>query len=398
MKYSNVISNLEESATLALAQKVRELKAEQKPVIGLTLGEPDFDTPIHIRQAAARAMENGHTHYPPVPGIPELRHAITAKFERENQLRFQPSQIVVSNGAKQTLYNLVMSLTNPGDEAILPAPYWVSYYAMLHLGKVKTQVVPTTFEQNYKILPHQLEEYINEKTKLFFLTTPSNPTGSMYTKEELEALADVLRKYPQVCIISDEIYEHIVFDQEHVSIASFPFLKDRTIVVNGFSKGYAMTGWRLGYMAAPEPIAKLCTKFQGQCTSGANTFAQWGAVAALNGEMNETYKMRESFRQRRDVVFELLKDIPGIRIQKPNGAFYLYPDLSEYLGKTVKDEGRTIENINQLCSFLLEEVHLALVPGSAFGTKQHVRISYAYNREILEEGMERLSKGLEMLT
>lgn len=397
MNYSNLISSLEESATLALAQKVRELKSENVPVIGLTLGEPDFDTPAHIRKAAYHALENGHTHYPPVPGIPKLRRAIADKLQRENHIAYEPGQIVVSNGAKQSLYNIVMSLTNPGDEAILPAPYWVSYYAMLHLAQVNAHVVQTDYEHDYKIQPEQLRELLNKKTRLFFLTTPSNPTGSMYSWQELAALVEVLKEFPHVMIIADEIYEHIAFDQPHVSIATFDQVKEQTIVVNGFSKGYAMTGWRLGYIAAPRPIADLCIKLQGQCTSGANTFAQWGAVEALNGDMKPTYDMRDAFKVRRDHIFNLLSIIPGIQIKRPAGAFYFYPDVSYYLGKHASGWGQ-ITDILSFCEYLLETVHLAVVPGNAFGTTNHIRISYAYDLKILEEGIKRLAHALEKIT
>ncbi|MCL4154496.1 UNVERIFIED_CONTAM: hypothetical protein GTU68_045259 [Idotea baltica] len=396
MEFSNIITSLEPSATLSISKKVRELKAEGKDVIGLTLGEPDFDTPVHIREAAKKALDDGYTHYPPVTGYPELRQAIVDKLLRDNGLTYSPSQIVVSTGAKQSLYNIILAMINPGDGAILPAPFWVSYHGILHLAQADISILPTTFESNYKISPEQLEAAIKPHTKLFFLTSPSNPSGSMYSREEIAALVEVLERHPQVKIISDEIYEYITFGLEHISIASFESVYDRTIVVNGFSKGYAMTGWRLGYIAAPLEIAKLSEKLQGQCTSGANAFAQQGAIAALTGGMESVIEMRDEFHSRRDMMFDKLSAIKGLKVNKPDGAFYFYPDFAEFLGRSTPN-GTIIQNIDELCMFLIESTGLALVTGSAFGTSSHARLSYAYSVETLNDAIGRLSEGLSRL-
>lgn len=396
MKYSQIISSLAESATLGIAKKVRQLKEEGRNVIGLTLGEPDADTPAHISEAAKKALNDGYTHYPPVAGYANLREAICDKLKRENGLNYSPDQIVVSTGAKQSLYNLILALLNPGDGAVLPAPYWVSYHAQLHLAQAETEVIMTSVESSYKITPEQLEAAIKPHTKLFILTTPSNPTGSMYSREELAGLVEVLERHPEVLIISDEIYEHITFGKEHVSIGTFESVADRVIIVNGFAKGYAMTGWRLGYIAAPKEIADLCEKLQGQCTSGANSFAQQGAVAALTGPMDATYSMRDEFHRRRDMMYKKLTAIDGLKVNLPDGAFYFYPDLSAFLGG-ITPSGETVANIDDLCLYLLDAEGLALVPGSAFGTDAHVRISYAYANDVLDDGVGRLARALESL-
>ena len=396
MQYSHLISSLEESATLALAKKVRQLKAQGKDVIGLTLGEPDFDTPEHIREAAKTALDQGFTHYPPVSGYPALKEAIAAKLKRDNGLDYDLSQIVVSTGAKQSLFNVVFALMNPGERAILPAPYWVSYHAMLHLTQAEIYTIQTSIQDQYKLSARQLSEAMTPTTKLVFLTTPSNPTGSMYNQEELAGLVAVLEQYPGVYIISDEIYEHITYGTEHISLASFPSIADRVITVNGFSKGYAMTGWRLGYIAASAEVAALCEKVQGQCTSGANSFAQQGAIAALTGDMEPTYAMRDAFRKRRDFMYEELGKIEGIQANLPDGAFYFYPDFADFLKKKTP-AGSHIDTIDELCFYLIEEVGLVLVPGSAFGTETHARISYAYSMDNLQEGLARLKEGLEKL-
>lgn len=396
MSFSEIIVSLEESATLALAQRVRELKAEGRDVIGLTLGEPDFDTPAFICEAAKAALDAGMTHYPPVPGLASLREAISAKFKRDNGLNYSPDQIVVSTGAKQSLYNIVQVLLNPGDEVILPAPYWVSYMAMIHIARGKANILQTGVEDAYKITPDQLEAAITPNTKLLFLCTPSNPSGSMYTREELTALVAVLEKHPHVYIIADEIYEHITYGTEHVSLGTYEAVADRVITVNGFSKGFAMTGWRLGYIGAPKDVAKLCIKLQGQVTSGANAFAMQGAVAALEGNLDATYAMRDAFRERRDNLYQKLQAIPGVKTTLPDGAFYFYPDLGEFIGKTTPG-GKKIENIGELCLYLIESHNVVLVPGSAFGTATHARISYAYSMESLNTAMERLATGLGQL-
>ncbi|MEZ4826658.1 MAG: pyridoxal phosphate-dependent aminotransferase [Bacteroidia bacterium] len=396
MKYSQIISSLAESATLGIAKKVRQLTAEGRNVIGLTLGEPDYDTPVHIREAAKKALDDGFTHYPPVAGYANLREAIANKLKRENGLDYKADQIVVSTGAKQSLYNVVLSVLNPGDGAIVAAPYWVSYDAMFHMAQAKTTVIPTSVESDYKFTADQLEAAIQPETRLFILTSPSNPTGSMYSREELEAIVAVLEKHPQVLIISDEIYEHITFGKPHISIGTFPSVADRVIIVNGFSKGYAMTGWRLGYIAAPKEIADLTEKLQGQSTSGATAFAQIGAVAALNGPQDTVVAMREEFHRRRDLVYAKLCAIEGLKVNLPDGAFYFYPDLSAFLGSTTP-EGKVIGDIDDLCLYLLDAEGLAVVPGSAFGTDSHIRLSYAYATDVLEDGIGRLTRALRAL-
>lgn len=396
MGFSELITSLAPSATLAISQKVRDLKDQGRDVIGLTLGEPDMDTPIHIREAAKKALDEGYTHYPPVPGYPALREAIVAKLKRDNNLHYTPNQIVVSTGAKQSLYNVVQAILNPSDAALLIAPYWVSYEAMVYLSKAEKQVVVTGIENNYKVTPEQLDEAMKENTRLVFLTTPSNPTGSMYSREELAELVKVLEKYPYAYIISDEIYEYITFGLEHVSLGTFESIFDRVITVNGFSKGFAMTGWRLGYIAAPLEIAKLCNKVQGQVTSGANAFAQMGAIAGLTESLEPTFKMRDEFQKRKDMMFTKLSAIDGLRVNMPDGAFYFYPDFADFLGR-VAPNGKRIENIDDLCLYLIDEVGLALVPGTAFGTETHARISYAYSVDTLNDAVSRLSNGLGML-
>ncbi|MEM6766614.1 MAG: pyridoxal phosphate-dependent aminotransferase [Bacteroidota bacterium] len=396
LNYSERISSLKESATLALAQRVRELKAEGKDVIGLTLGEPDFDTPTHIKDAAAAALAAGHTSYPPVAGIPELRKAIAEKFRNENKLEVDVPNVAVSTGGKQTLYNVISCLLNPGDEVILPAPYWVSYRAQLELASANIKEVLCGIEQQYKLTPTQLEAELTPDTKLLILTTPSNPSGSMYTQEELEAIGEVVARYPNLYVISDEIYEHIIYEVAHFSIGSIAAIKDRVITVNGFAKGFAMTGWRLGFMAGPEKLVKLCMKLQGQVTSGANTFAQWGAVTALTSDLGPTYQMRDSFRSRRDDLYQKLSAIPHVDTLLPDGAFYFYPDLQAYL-HTISPEGRKITTIDELCLYLIEEGGVVVVPGSAFGTQSHVRISYAYAVDMLHKAVDRLGDALTSL-
>lgn len=397
MNFSTLISSLEESATLGIAKKVRELKGQGRDIVGLTLGEPDADTPEHIRAAAKKALDDGITHYPPVAGIPELREAIAAKLRKENHLPYQAANILVSTGAKQSLYNVALALMNPGDEAILLAPYWVSYSAMVHLAQGKSVVLESSIDTGYKVSPEQLEAAITPKTKLVFLNSPSNPSGAMYSKEELGALVAVLEKHPHVYAISDEIYEHLSYDQEHVSLGTWASIFDRVITVNGFSKGFAMTGWRLGYIAAAKEIISICEKLQGQCTSGANAFSQKGAVAALTQSLSPTFEMRDEFLRRRNMMFEALQAIEGVQVIMPEGAFYFYPDLTHFLGKTTP-AGEKVKTIEELCLYLLDEEGLALVPGSAFGTRSHVRISYAYAPAILEDAVTRMGRGLTKLT
>ncbi len=394
---SHLIQSLEESATLGISKKVRELTAAGKDVIGLTLGEPDFDTPVHIRDAAKKALDDGFTHYPPVTGLPELRDAIAAKLKRENGLNYSRNNILVSTGAKQSLYNVVVAMLNPGDEMVVPAPYWVSYEAMTYLAQAKLVAVPTDIASGYKMSPEQLEAAISPRTKLVLLNTPSNPTGSMYSKDELAGLVAVLERYPHIHIIADEIYEHLTYGLEHYSVGRFDSIFERVITVNGFSKGYAMTGWRLGYIAAPQAVCDLAEKLQGQVTSGANAFAMKGAVAALEGGLETTYAMRDAFKTRRDALYQQLKAIDGLEVNLPDGAFYFYPDAKNFFGRRTP-QGKRIENIEDLCFHLLDEAGLAVIPGNAFGTETHIRISYAYAQEILDEAASRLADGLRKLT
>lgn len=393
---SQLINSLAESATLGISKKVRELKAEGKDVIGLTLGEPDFDTPSHIRAAAKQALDDGYTHYPPVTGLPELRDAIAAKLKRENGLTYERKHIMVSTGAKQSLYNIVVALLNPGDEMVVPAPYWVSYSAMTHLAQATLVPVLTEIEDGYKMTPEQLEAAITPRTKLLLLNTPSNPTGSMYSQEELAGLVAVLERHPHIYIISDEIYEHLTYGIAHYSLGRFESIFDRVITVNGFSKGYAMTGWRLGYIAAPIEVINMAEKLQGQITSGANAFAQKGAVAALEGGLETTYAMRDAFRVRRDSLYQKLKAIDGLEVNLPDGAFYFYPDVKNFMGKSTP-QGNKINNIEDFCFHLLDNVGLAVIPGNAFGTASHIRISYAYSQKILDDAAARLAEGLHQL-
>ena len=396
MTFSKLISSLEESATLGIAKKVRELKGQGRNVIGLTLGEPDGDTPEHIRNAAKKALDGGLTHYPPVAGIPELREAIAEKLRKENGLPYKAANVLVSTGAKQSLYNVVLAVMNPGDEAILLAPYWVSYDAMVHLAQGKSIVLPSSIDTEYKVSAAQIEAAITPKTKLLFLNSPSNPSGSMYSREELGEIVAVLERHPHVYVISDEIYEHMAYNLEHVSLGTWASIFDRVITVNGFSKGFAMTGWRLGYIAASLEIVDLCEKLQGQSTSGCTAFAQMGGVAALTESLAPTHAMVAEFRRRRDMLFEAMSAIEGLEVILPDGAFYFYPDLKIFSGRTTP-AGEKIENIEALCLYLLDAEGLALVPGSAFGTATHARISYAYAPAVLQDGVARLARALGSL-
>jgi aspartate aminotransferase len=393
---SSRISGLKESATILMAQKARELKAKGIRVVDLSLGEPDFSTPEYIRQAAKAAIDDGFSHYSPVAGFPELREAISEKFRTENQLDYKPSQIVVSTGAKQSLANLMLSLLGPGDEIIVPAPYWVSYMAQIQLAEATAVILNTSIDSDFKISVEQLENIITPKTKAFLFSSPCNPSGSVYTKNELAALAAVFYKHPQIVIISDEIYEYINFTEKHTSIGQFESISDRVVTVNGFSKGYAMTGWRLGYMGAPVWLAKGCIKMQGQFTSGANVIAQRAAITALQGPKDEILKMKAAFIRRRDLVIELLSGTKGLSINKPQGAFYLYPKVSGLFGK--KYEGNTIENANDLAMLLLEKAHVSLVTGEAFGSPEYIRISYANSEENLKLAASRIKEFIVKLT
>ncbi|HCD51022.1 MAG TPA: aspartate aminotransferase [Balneolaceae bacterium] len=390
--------NLQPSATLKVTGRAKELKREGKSIVSLSAGEPDFKTPKHICDAAIQAINEGQHGYTMNPGTPELREAICAKLKRDNDFDYDPSQIICSNGAKQSVGFALLALVNKGDEVIIPAPYWVSYPEMTRLAEGTPVPVRTSFENNFRLTPDQLEEAITDKTKALILCSPSNPTGSCYSKDDLEGLAEVLRKYPDVVIISDEIYEYIVFDGEHVSILNVaPDLKDRTVVINGFSKGFAMTGWRLGYLAAHPDIVKAVSKIQSQETSAPSSISQAAGVAAYTNDLSEVEKMREQFSKRRDFMVESLNAIDGVSCFTPGGAFYVFPDISSFLGTKTAD-GKVMETSTDLCLYLLDEFGLAVVPGDAFGEPNGLRMSYAASIEDLEEAMDRFKKGLATLS
>ncbi len=389
------IARLTESETLQMAKLSRELKAQGKDIIDLSLGEPDFDTPLFIKEAAKKAIDDGYTKYTPVAGFLDLRQAIVAKLKRDNHLEYTPEQIVVSTGAKQSIANVVMVLVNPGDEVIIPAPYWVSYREIVKLAEGKFIVVPTSIENEFKMTPEQLEASITSKTKLFMFSSPCNPTGALYSKEELHALAQVFIRHPNVYIISDEIYEYINFIGKHETIAQFAELKDRVIIVNGCSKGYAMTGWRVGYTASTSEIAKACDKMQGQITSGTSAVSQRAALAAINGTLAETLAMKEAFLKRRNLVLEKLKQIPGIKSNHPDGAFYVFPDVSSYFGKSF--DTYQINTADDLCMYLIHEAGVSLVTGNAFGDARCIRISYATSEEKLNMALDRVASALSKL-
>jgi aspartate aminotransferase len=392
---SDRIAKLSESETLAMARLSRQLKAQGLDVINLSLGEPDFNTPDHIKQAAKDAIDKNFTFYTPVPGYEDLREAIVRKFKRENNLDFKTGQILVSTGAKHSIANAVLCTCNPGDEVIVPAPYWVSYKEIIKLAEAKAVYIKTLIENDFKITPEQLEKAITPKTKLFLFSSPCNPTGTVYTKDELRALAEVFAKHEHIFIISDEIYEHINFVGKHESIAQFENIRERVIIINGVSKGYAMTGWRIGYMAAPAEIFEACNKMQGQFTSGACSIAQKASIAALDGDISSVKTMLEKFRERRDLVVKLLREIPGMKVNVPQGAFYVFPNINQYFGKT--DGKTTVQNAPQLCDYILNKVYVALVPGDAFGDPDCFRLSYATSNELLVEAISRIRKALSEL-
>ncbi len=389
---SDRINSLPISQTLAMAAKTRELRNEGKDIIGLSLGEPDFNTPDFIKEAAIQAVNDNYNNYTPVNGYEELREAICRKFKRDNKLDYTPNQIVVSTGAKQSIANIAMVLLNPGDEVLLPAPYWVSYSAIATLAEATYKEIPSSIDTDFKITPEQLEAAITPKTKLIFFNSPNNPSGSKYTEKEYLALAEVLKKYPNIFILSDEIYEHINYEGENFSFARIPGLYDRTITVNGVAKAFAMTGWRVGYIGAPEWIAKACTKMQGQITSGTNCIAQRATIAALDAPVSKIQYMVDEFKSRRDIVIGLLNEIEGVKTNTPNGAFYLFPDVSAFFGKTLN--GTKIENASDFSLYLLEEAHVATVTGDAFGAPNCIRISYAASEPQLREAMARIKKAL----
>lgn len=392
---SQLLNRLSESATIAMARKATELKKSGVDVISLSLGEPDFDTPEVLKAAGIKAIEENITHYTPVPGILDVREAISQKFKRDNGLDYAPDQIVVSNGAKQSITNVVLSLVDPGEEVILPAPYWVSYADMVALAGGTSKVLATSIEHDFKIQPEALEAAITDKTRLLIYSSPCNPSGSVYTQSEIDALAEVLQRHPQVYIISDEIYELINFTGKHASIGTIPALKDRVITVNGVSKGFAMTGWRLGYIGAPTWIAKACSKVQGQVTSAPCSIAQVAAGAAVSADPAIADEMKSAFLKRRDIMIAGLSAIPGMKVNKPMGAFYLFPDVSELYGKSVGQ--RHINNAEDFAMYLLEEAHVATVGGGAFGTPECIRLSYAASEAQLQEAIRRISKAVEAL-
>lgn len=389
---SQRVQQMEESATIRMAQLARELKNQGHDVISLSLGEPDFDTPDHIKEAAKKALDDGYTKYTPVPGLIELREAVCTKFKRDNGLEFSPNQIVVSNGAKQCIANLCLALLDKDDEALILAPYWVSYSEIVKIAEGIPVLVKAGIDKDYKVTAEQVEAGITDRTRMLIFSSPCNPTGSVYTKEELEGIADVIAKYPNITIVSDEIYEYINFVGHHTSIGTFENVKDRTVTVNGFAKGFAMTGWRLGYMGAPLEVADACSKIQGQFTSGANSFGQKAAADALLGDMTPTNEMREEFLRRRDIMIGLLKDIPGFKVNKPTGAFYIFPDISAFFGKKAGD--RVIANADDFCEYILEIAHVGIVTGGAFGADECCRFSYAASEESLREAARRIKKAV----
>lgn len=392
---SERLASLSPSETLAMSQKSNELKAKGIDVINMSVGEPDFFTPDHIKAAAKKAVEDNFSFYSPVPGYPALRNAIVAKLRNENQLDYKPEQIVCSNGAKQSVCNVLLCIVDPGDEVIVPAPFWVSYVEMVKLAEGTNVIVSAGIDQDFKITPAQLEAAITPKTKALILCSPSNPTGSVYSKEELKGLADVLAKYPNVIVLSDEIYEHINYVGIHSSIAEFENIRDRVVIINGVSKAYAMTGWRIGWIAAPQWIASACNKLQGQYTSGPCSVSQKAAEVAYTGTQQPVEEMRVAFQRRRDMIVGLAKEIPGLKTAIPEGAFYIFPECDSYFGKSFGD--RVIENAGDLAMYLLEEGHVATVGGTAFGAPNCLRFSYATSDDNIVEAMQRVKEALARL-
>ncbi len=399
MQLSSNLLRFNEPETLKMAKLGRELRAQGFDVVDLSVGEPDFNTPDHIKEAAKKAIDENWSHYTPVAGYLDLREAICRKLLRDNGLAYTPQQIVVSTGAKQSIANVVLSTIDDDDEVIIPTPYWVSYSEIAKFARGKVILVSTTPESGFKITPKQLEAAITEKTKLFIFSSPCNPTGAVYTKNELEELAKIFQKHPGIFIISDEIYEYINYAHNdgggHQSIAQFDYLKNQTIIINGLSKGFAMTGWRLGYIAAPVEVAKACEKIQGQFTSGTNSIAQRAAITALDSPLSATYEMVKEFKARKKRVMELLKEIPDIRCTEPDGAFYIFPEIKKYFGK--KSGNEVINNASDLCMYLLNTAHVSTVTGDAFGEPDCIRISFANNMKNIEEGFKRIKKGLVQL-
>lgn len=393
MEISPRLKNLKPSATLAMTAKARELKEQGKDIISLSIGEPDFETPDFIKEAAIQAIRENHNHYTPVSGYPALKQAIAHKFKRDNGLDYAPNQIVVSTGAKQSIYNVIQALVDVGDEVILPTPYWVSYADIVSLANGTVKKIETGIEQDFKMTPEQLEAAITDKTKVLLYSSPCNPSGSVYSQEELAALAKVIKKHPDLVVISDEIYEHITFGDKITSLASFPEIYDQVVTVNGLAKGFAMTGWRIGFIGANETIAKACEKLQGQVTSGANAIAQRAAITAMQADPSEIKYMTEAFKKRRDMVVELARAIDGFTVQVPQGAFYLFPDVSALFGKTFNDV--QIKDADDLSMYLLEHANVAVVSGSSFGSPHCIRISYAASEENLKEAFKRIKNALK---
>lgn len=390
MKFTERIQRVHESLTIGMAKKARELKAQGKDVISLSLGEPDFDTPEHIKHAAVDALNAGKTKYPPVGGIPELKQAICKKFKRDNGLELEPANVMVSTGAKQCIMNCILSLVQSGDEVLIPLPYWVSYSEMVRFAGAEPVFIPSVFEEGFKLDVQALRAKTNKNTRLIIFSSPSNPAGSILSTEDLRAIADLAIDNPQLTIISDEIYEHIIFDGEHESISQFSDIRDQLVIINGVSKAYAMTGWRIGYMAGPKEIVAACDKLQGQFTSGANSIAQWAAVTALNDGLKPTQEMVATFKERRDLMLELMQDVEGFELDKPNGAFYLFPRVSKLFGGTLR--GIKINNSLDLSEYILEHALVSVVPGVAFGMDDHIRISYANSESELKEAVKRIKE------
>jgi aspartate aminotransferase len=393
---SNRIGEIIESETLAMTKRARELRESGKDIISLSIGEPDFNTPEHICNAAYKAMQDGFTHYPPVTGLMQFRESICRKLKNENNLNYSPNEIIVSNGAKHSIINAVLSIVNPGDEVIIPAPFWVSYPSMVAYAGGVPVYISAGVEKNFKFTAADLEKAITPKTKLLIFSSPCNPSGSVFNESELKAIADVLQKHPHVFVISDEIYEKINYVGKHISIGSFPGMKERTAVVNGLAKGYAMTGWRIGYLAGPTWLVSACEKVQGLFTSGANSISQMAGIAALEGDQKPVEEMRDTFKKRRDLMLDKLAAIPGMKFNVPDGAFYVFPDVSNYFGKRAGNN--TIENAEQLCMYLLNEAGVATVSGTAFGLPKCIRISYATDFNSIEKAIERMSIALANLS
>ena len=392
MNLSDRINRVEESLTIGMAKKAREFKSKGKDVISLSLGEPDFDTPQHIKDAAIEAILAGKTKYTPVGGIPELKQAICDKYKRDYDLDYTISEVMASTGAKQCIMNVMQCLVQKGDEVLIPLPYWVSYSAMVEYSGGTCVYVPSKFEEGFAIDLEALEQKITPNTKAILFSSPNNPAGSMMTQEQLKKIADIVKRNPQIIVISDEIYEHLVFEESHKSISQFKEIKNQLVIINGVSKGFAMTGWRVGYMAGPAELIKACDILQGQFTSGTNSIAQWASVAALNSDMKPTYKMVEVYKTRRDLMVQLLGSIDGLEVDTPKGAYYIFPRVSSFYGKTIN--GYLIKDSLDFCNYLLEEALVSTVPGIAFGMDDHIRISYASSEEELKEAASRITKVL----